>query len=115
MKRKAPRINRTKPDDLSKILSQTLKRKNLDHKLKQYAFFQDWSEILGEKLGKVTKPEKILYGRLLVVQVSNTALLQELALKKQEILALVRAHRDAPVVEDIRFVLRGPLREKSGK
>lgn len=83
-------IRAKKPHSASSVLENTLKYTlkglKLDKKAKQYDWFRYWDDIVGKEISEVSYPEQIKNGRLLVVRVVDIAWVQELALKKQEIL-----------------------------
>ena len=109
------------PKSVDAVLENTLRSYRLQGKLNTYSCFKLWPEVVGEQFAKVSFPEKITRGRILVIRVIDPAYAQELALEKQEILqrffeisvdssvAASHSPTHSPAhFEDIRFVVSGP-------
>ena len=107
------------PKDIASILKSTLARKytagtgsnsgtRLDKKLEQYAAFPQWPEIVGEEVAAVSRPEKILGGKLLVVRVADAVWAQELSLQKHILLEKMQNAESGSLIEDIRFTIGSP-------
>ena len=99
---------KSRPTDISQILESTLSRRHLDKKLEQYAAFPLWPEIVGEAVAKVSRPQKILAKRLLVIEVSDAVWAQELSLQKSDLLKKIRASDMGAGIDDLRFVTGSP-------
>ena len=90
----------------SEVLSDLLRRKDLDREFRLRWAQTVWSRVCGPEVAKRTWPEKI-EGNRLTVGVSDSVWLQELSLKKNEFLeALARAMPDGVKPTEIRFKLR---------
>ena len=101
-----------RPKKLSdNLLDSTLKRARLTRKLEQYSFITNWAEIVGEELAGVTKPEKILRGKVLLIRAASSAWVQELTLRKSDIMEQLAS--SGVLLEDIRFTAGNPRELKS--
>jgi predicted nucleic acid-binding Zn ribbon protein len=98
----APR-RKHRPADAGSILEKVLKQHGLYHKVAEYRFVKQWSEIIGSEGAKRSFPEYIR-GKTLVVRVNNSLWAQEFTFEKTAILA--RLHRvvgNTSMVNDIQF------------
>jgi predicted nucleic acid-binding Zn ribbon protein len=101
-----------RPKKLSdNLLDRSLKRARLKRKVEQYAFITRWAEIVGEDVAAVSKPEKILHGKVLVVRALSSAWVQELTLRKSDLLD--RLASSGVLLEDIRFIAGNPRELKT--
>lgn len=100
--------NKAKLNSVSSILSQVVQHRHLADKFDAYSAFPMWPEIVGEKIASITFPEKIIRGNLLVVKVIDSAWVQELTLRKEEILALLQKQPKGAYIQDIRWVAGSP-------
>ena len=94
------------------LLDSTFRAYRISTKMRKYAFFQRWDEIVGAALGKVTFPEKISRSGTLIVRVENTALSQELSLRKEEFLEVANRLADGVYINDIHFIVSDPITMK---
>ncbi len=99
--------SRRAPSAVADLLESTFKSYHLQKKMRQYSFFTDWPKIVGEDVARICQPEKIVFGRILVVRVLDASWAQELSLQKAAYLARLRALPTGPAIEDIRFVVSG--------
>ena len=67
------------------ILELALRKNGLDKKLKEFEFVSRWSEIVGESVARVSRPECVRRSAL-VVRVSSSAWAQELSFLKASML-----------------------------
>ncbi|MCC6220118.1 MAG: DUF721 domain-containing protein [Deltaproteobacteria bacterium] len=100
--------SKSSAQSVASLLGPTFKSLGLEKKIKQYEVLLHWTEIVGGKIAAVSKPEKIVRGKILVVKVSDGIWAQELALRKAEILEKFRLVPNGPTFEDIRFIVSGP-------
>ncbi|MCC6932344.1 MAG: DUF721 domain-containing protein [Deltaproteobacteria bacterium] len=103
-----PTFRHRKPQSAADILTNTFKHLHIEKKLKQYENFHYWPEIVGQTIAGVTKPEKILNKKILVVRVIDSVWLQELSFKKNEYLTKLNKVSDNVYFEDIRFICGNP-------
>jgi hypothetical protein len=97
------------PKSVSSVLNSTLKAFRLTKQAEKYAAFKHWPEIVGTKFAHVTMPEKISRGKILIVKVENTAIMQELNWKKQEFIDKINGLPVGAYIEDIRFKASDPV------
>ncbi len=74
----------------------------IDRKLREYDAVVRWEQIVGEQIARVTRPDQIVKG-VLVVHVTASAWRQELTLRKTEIIRRLNEDLGEEVVKDIRF------------
>lgn len=85
------------------ILSKVLAYRGLDKRVERYEFILHWSEIVGERLAEVSKPQYIR-NKALIVQVLHPAWAQELTMIKPVLLeSLARYLKPGDVVRDMVF------------
>jgi predicted nucleic acid-binding Zn ribbon protein len=70
--------------------------------LSEYGIITRWSEVVGEKIAAVTRPERFERG-ILFVAVSSAPWRNELTLRRQEIIDKINTGAGGSVVKDIRF------------
>jgi predicted nucleic acid-binding Zn ribbon protein len=88
---------------IKSILAKALQHKGLDEKVERYAFILHWSEIVGEALAKISKPDHISR-RVLLVTVAHSAWAQELTFMKPSLLQKLKPYlRKGDFIEDIVF------------
>ncbi len=104
-KKYAPR----QPKGIAQILGDSARSLRISSKLKSYAAFPEWPEVVGPAIAQVSYPEKILYGNLLIVRVIDTAWAQELSMQKETILDKINHHGKGSHINDIRFVVGSPI------
>ena len=104
-----------RPVSAADVLSRTFGSYQLRDRVGQYLPLQNWNEIVGEELAKVTAPEKIIRQRVLVIRVLDSAWAQELALRKEELLKKLLAFAPELTVSEIQFVTGDPRRLSNGK
>lgn len=92
----------------SGILETTLNRLRISRKVHAYAAFPHWQEIVGEELAKISNPEKIIRGNVLLVRVSDAAWVQELSMQKTSILDKMYQSGLGAAINDIQFVTGDP-------
>ncbi len=101
-KRKAPAKN------ISEILDKTLKAYHLKQKIKDYAIFPEWEEIVGLEIAKVAVPEKIIRRKILQIRVLDAVWAQELSFKKDKLMETINNFGVGAIIEDLKFVIGNP-------
>jgi hypothetical protein len=92
---------------VSSVVGSYLRRIRADEEVRRYRGFPLWEEALGEHLAAVTIPEKILRN-VLYVKVLDSVWVQELSLKKGEILKRLYEKKAIPPVDDVIFLPGNP-------
>lgn len=101
-RRKAPTKN------ISEILDKTLKAYHLKQKIKDYAIFPEWEEIVGLEISKVAVPEKIIRRKILQIRVLDAVWAQELSFKKDKLMENINNFHSGAIIEDLKFVIGNP-------
>ncbi len=91
------------PQSLAHSLSSLLKGMGVDNKMKEFEALASWSSVVGETVGQVTKPEKVLNG-VLFVKVKNSVWRNELIYMKAEILSNISKAVGDNVINDIKYI-----------
>ena len=97
-----------KPQNAGDILGAIFREKRITTKVKDYSVFPMWGEVVGEAIAKVTKPEKIIKGNVLLVRVLDSVWSQELSLQKEDILEKLFEVDTGAHIQDIQFVTGDP-------
>ena len=100
-KHKAPKI-------AGEVLESALAENKIKSKIKSYSALPQWKELVGDEIANVTKPDKILIGNNLIVKVLDASWLQELSMKKEEILDKLQRLNTGAFIQDITFVASDP-------
>ena len=95
------------------IVSSVFRSPVIKAKLKRYASFPFWTEIVGEDLANVSQPEKLIHNRILQVRVEDAAWAQELSFRKSEIVSRFNEFSTTAVIEDVKFTI-GKRTNKGG-
>jgi predicted nucleic acid-binding Zn ribbon protein len=90
------------PQAVGAILQEMVRDLGIDQTLQQYNVLTSWASIVGEKIARVTMPQRIENG-ILFVQVSSAPWRAELTMRRMEILEKVNAAAGRQVVREIRF------------
>lgn len=84
-------------------LARALKRFGLDQEIGRYQFVLHWEKIVGPEIAKLTRPDSLKNG-ILVLRVPNSVWAQELSFSKDVIVERLREYlRGSEIVEDVRF------------
>jgi len=105
LKNTARRGSRThsSPESAEKLLNSLLSDKKIKQKADSVSFLERWSEIVGEALANVSKPERLKSG-LLTVRVIDAAYAQELSMNRFGYLEKLTELGYAGTVSDIKFI-----------
>lgn len=88
------------PERLADLLSQFLKRRGLDARVRQSAVLDEWGTLVGPEIAAVTRPLSIAEDGTLFVAVRNHAWMSELTMMERELLASVnRITGDKPILK----------------
>lgn len=101
-------IRQRRPKAAADILSTVFHAPVVKEKLRRYSTLPEWSSVVGEALSKVSIPEKLIRGKILVVSVLDAAWSQELTLMKAELIERIRALSPSSCIEDIKFTTGNP-------
>ncbi len=92
----------TRTRSIGEALDELVESLGIGRKLHEQDIFSRWEEAVGERIGKVAKPTRILKGTLFV-SVSNGAWRNELSMRKQEIVRRLNELLAEEIVKDIKF------------
>jgi len=98
---------KTVPVPLSDALTSYFKQSGLTKRVQQAGIIEEWAELVGSQIARVTEPDSITPDGVLRVRVATAAWANELSLMSPRILARLNAGRSGRV-KQIRWV-PGPL------
>lgn len=91
---------------VSELLGELLRSRDLDHKLRLRWAQTAWERACGTEVARWSRPEKFV-GDKVVIGVSSSVWLQELSLRKTELLAALREHMPPEMApSEIQLILR---------
>jgi len=105
MKRKKS-DKRIKPQQLGVAVSQFLTEKGLDQRVVQARAIDDWADVVGPQIARVTEAVSIRSDGTLLIAVTTNAWMNELSLMEPELIRLLNIHASAWRVKKIRFQLK---------
>ena len=105
-KRPHPDAKPTKPERLNLALTDFLKPKGLRDRVIQANAIDDWPNVVGPQISKVTEALKITPDGTLFVAVTTNAWMNELSLMEPELIRVLNIHASARRVKKIRFELK---------
>ena len=98
---------KTVPVPLSDALTSYFKQAGLTKRVQQAEIIEEWAELVGPQIARVTEPDSITPDGMLRVRVATAAWANELSLMTPRILARLNAGRTGRV-KQIRWVPLGP-------
>ncbi|HVD33450.1 MAG TPA: DUF721 domain-containing protein [Gemmatimonadales bacterium] len=98
---------KTTPTPLADVLTSYFKQAGLTKRVQQAGIIEEWAELVGPQIARVTEPDSITPDGMLRVRVATAAWANELSLMSPRILARLNAGRSGRV-KQIRWV-PGPL------
>ena len=96
-----------RPSAVGSVVASTLTRIRADKEVDKYISLQRWSDVVGESLAEVTHPEKIVRN-VLYIRVPDNVWVQELSLRKSELLRRLFDQKFGPPLDDIVFLPGDP-------
>lgn len=100
------REKRVKPETIGRVVSNFLKEKGLDERVRQASVIDDWGELVGPQIAAVTKAISITPDGNLFVSVTTNAWMNELSLMEPELIRALNADGVRRGVKKIRFQLK---------
>lgn len=94
-----------KPERVHEVLDRVLEQTGYAGRLKQSRLVQQWPELVGDHIAKVTRAEVVAANNVLIVSVKTNAWMSELALLEREILATINRATPSNPIEKIRWQL----------
>jgi predicted nucleic acid-binding Zn ribbon protein len=92
----------SRPENIGAILNRTLKRLEIDHRIKQESVVLNWNQVVGEAIASKTTPLRVR-DAILFVRVQNPSWRNELVFLKPKIIKELNQSVRANVVRDIVF------------
>ena len=105
-KRPHPDAKPTKPERLNLALTDFLKTKGLRDRVIQANAIDDWPNVVGPQISKVTEALKITPDGTLFVAVTTNAWMNELSLMEPELLRALNSTEGRAPVKRIRWLLK---------
>lgn len=96
--------NRREPRRIGHELDAVLDRLGVGSVVEQHAVFGEWAERVGAEIARAARPHRV-DGETLIVLVRDSAWMNELSLRQQELLASINAGREKSAVRRILFRL----------
>ncbi len=90
------------PKDFGLILDSVIQKLGIGPKLKKAEAIDKWEEVVGEQIGKVTRPLRI-EGEALLVHVTSAVWRNELVFLKRELIAKVNKSVGYEIIKEIIF------------
>jgi predicted nucleic acid-binding Zn ribbon protein len=94
-----------KPERVERVLDRVLEQGGYAGRLAQNRIVEQWPELVGDHIAKVTRAEVVGPNNMLIVSVKTNAWMTELALLEPEILATINRATPAHPIEKIRWQL----------
>ncbi|MCH8872756.1 DUF721 domain-containing protein [candidate division KSB1 bacterium] len=92
-----------KPKVLGDSITKLLRNMGIEEKVKEYQAINEWSQIVGENVSKVTKAQNVVNG-ILFVKVKNSSWRNELIYMRQEILIKLDKTVGRGIIKEVRFI-----------
>jgi predicted nucleic acid-binding Zn ribbon protein len=101
------REKRPRPEALKQVLAEYLDTKGLTRRVQQANAIDDWAEVVGPQIAKVTEALSVTRDGTLFVAVTTNAWMNELSLMEPQLVRALNAHTGSWRVRKIRFRLKG--------
>ncbi len=88
---------------LGHSIAKLLRNMGIEEKVKEYQAINEWSQIVGENVSKVTKAQRVVNG-ILFVKVKNSSWRNELIYMRQEILIKLDKTVGRGIIKEVRFI-----------
>lgn len=92
------------PKRVGELVDAVLDGVGVRKQVRRTEILEEWDEIVGEGIARVTRPVKVS-GQALIVEVRSSAWLQELEMMKHELMKRLNAGRGDGRIEKLVFVL----------
>jgi predicted nucleic acid-binding Zn ribbon protein len=93
---------RSGPVSAEAALRDLARRLGISRTLREYEVLTSWSTLVGDRIARVTVPERIERG-VLTVSVASAAWRSELSMRRREILDTIHRTTGEKIVKEIRF------------
>ena len=95
-------MRKERAEHISDILRRVLKRMRIEDRMEEAGLFQVWDDVVGSRIARHTKPDRIIKGRLAVIA-ENSSYIQEYSFLRNEIKKKLNARLGKEVVREIVF------------
>ena len=102
MSRRGDRIRSQRPVRVGEAIGDLFRQLGTDRTLAEYDVLTGWEDTVGEQIARVTVPQRIDNG-VLIVHVTNAPWRAELTIRRREILERVNRKAGKLLLHDIRF------------
>jgi predicted nucleic acid-binding Zn ribbon protein len=93
------------PERLADLLSQFLRKRGMDARIKQSAVLDEWATLVGDEIAAVTRPLSISEDGTLFVAVRTPAWMAELTMMEREVLASINRITAERPIQRLRWSL----------
>jgi predicted nucleic acid-binding Zn ribbon protein len=100
-------------NSLAAVLKKVLKNKGWEKKVREHRVFEVWEDEVGGPIAENTRPKSVSRGVLFVIAKSSVWV-QELTLKKPEIMKRLNSRLGEALIKDIKFA-QGEITAKENK
>ena len=95
-------MRKERTEHISGILRRVLKRMHIEDRMEEAGVFQVWDDVVGSRIARHTKPDRIIKGRLAVIA-ENSSYIQEYSFLRNEIKKKLNARLGKDIVREIVF------------
>ena len=106
MKRRKKPDKRIAPEQIGNAVSKFLIDKGLSERINQSSTIDDWGDVVGTQIARVTEALSITTDGTLLIAVKTNAWMNELSLMEPELIRLLNIRGSARRVRKIRFQLK---------
>jgi len=89
-------------EHISGILRRIFKRMHIEDRVEEAGLFQVWDDVVGSRIARHTKPDRIIKGRLAVIA-ENSSYIQEYSFLRNEIKKKLNARLGKDIVKEVVF------------
>ena len=97
---KTTKLSEQNPHPAGSVLKGLLEQAGFERQIRRFSVFEDWPELVGTKLAEHSQPWKIR-GDVLEVRVDHAIWMQQLQLRKAEILREINARLGTDSIRDL--------------
>lgn len=96
-------MNRNSIKHISVILKDVFIEHGIDKKVQKHEIINEWPNIVGDKISKISRVDKIV-GHTLIVRLENNSWRTELILQRENIIKRLNEKMGQVLVKEIRFI-----------
>ncbi len=95
-------MERRKEENIGNVLLRYLRQSQLETPLNEYRIIQAWTDVVGERVEKLTQSLRI-YNQVLYVSLRSSALRNELQMRRSDLIRQLNNKVGANVISNISF------------